>query len=150
MLWQDKIFNKCLANPALHLKEHMLLCLILCFFYIILSRLSIILICSLSDPLAVNNWRQRAISFLSSPFITRYTWCQMAVAGHFMTYTSFILLYNGLTHLSISQVSINPRFCFCHRPEKRNFWIEYMSKVHNWFRLISRYIINFYKILHYV
>ena len=131
-----KTFNKCLSNPAFHLKEKILPCSILClFFYIIQSRLSIILICSLSDPLAVNNWRQRAISFLSSPFITRYTWCQVVVAGPFMTYISF-LLYDGFKHLNISQVSIDPRTCLCHRPEKRNIWVDHMSKIHNWFRFI--------------
>ena len=52
-----KIFNKCLTNLALHLKAQMLRCFILQFFYIILSSLSIILICPLSDPLAVKQLR---------------------------------------------------------------------------------------------
>ena len=48
-----KIFNKCLANPVLHLKEQILRSFILCFSHIIRRMLSIILMSSLSDPLAV-------------------------------------------------------------------------------------------------
>ena len=114
------IFNKCLANPALHFKEHMLLCSILCFFYIILSRLSIILICSLSDPLAVQQLTSKGNGFFICSFHHKLHLMPIGSIWSFHNLHNFYLLCDEFIHFIISHVSINPRSCLCHRPEKRN------------------------------
>ena len=116
-----KILNKCPANPALHLKEQMLPCLILCFlFYIILSRLSIILICSLSDPLAVQQLTSKGNSSFICSFHHKLHLMPSGSIWSFHGLHNFYLLCDEFIHFSISHVSINSRSCLCHRPEKRN------------------------------
>ena len=115
-----RIFNKCLANHAIHLKEQILCCFIFCFSYIILSRLSIILICSLSDPLAVQQLTSKGNSLFICSFHHKLHLMPSGSIWSFHDLHNFYLLCDEFIHFSISHVSINSRSCLCHRPEKRN------------------------------
>ena len=115
-----RIFNKCLANHAIHLKEQILCCFIFRFSYIILSRLSFILICPLSDPLAVKQLRPISNSSFIYSFHHRLHLMPSGSIWSFHDLHNFYLLCDEFIHFSISHVSMNPRSCLCHRPEKRN------------------------------